>query len=251
MSHWKPVDLVQDLVNKIGGGDRIKRFLSGELVLVERSTLAVSGSSENGGISPYVSNLLNSEVFIADWREFYQQVHSMKVDPSGLVKRLPPITPGFNWGVWVPKGMMPQRAFEMCQAMFSCWKWCGNRSLDEVIDFTKEARTAQEKQYVSWCEDQVEADNELKNTLALQVAERRTNTLTLTEVELLRQWFYWKSGGKHLDISNWTLCPASRYSDGRVPCVYSYRSGHYGELRVSGCDPGQCSSSIRSREAVS
>lgn len=249
MSHWKPVDLMQDLVNRIGGEERIKRFQSGELVVVERSALAASGSSENGGISPYVSNVMNPEAFIADWRGFYRQVHGVKADPSGLMKRLPPVTPGFNWGVWVLKGTTPQRAYEMCQAMFPCWKWCGDRSLDEVIDFTKEARTAQRRQYVVWDKDRVEPDDELKNTSALQIAERQINTLGLTEAELLHQWFYWKSGGKHLDIRNWTLCPVSRYSDGDVPSVDFGRD--YGRVCVGRCSPGSASGNLRSREAVS
>lgn len=260
MAHWKPIDdilvaanVAQDLVNKLGGEERVKRFQSGELVLVERSVLTASGSSENGGISPYVYSVLNPEAFIADWREFYCQVHSMKADPSGLMKRLPPLTPGFNWGVWVLKGTTPQRAYEMCQSMFSCWKWCGDRSLDDVVDFTKEARTASKRQYVAWCKDRVESDDELKDTSALQIAKRRINTMTLTEVELLHQWFYWKSGGKsgggHLDIKNWTLCPASRFFDGYAPSVDW--GGGYGRLRVGGFLPGDCFSIIRSREAVS
>lgn len=105
-------------------------------------------------------------------------------------------------------------------------------------------------QYVDWCKARVEADDELKNTSALQIAERQINTLGLTEVELLCQWFYWKSGGKHLDVINWTLCPASRYSDGYVPCVGWY--GYYGGgLGVSTYSTGDCVSSYRSREAVS
>ena len=36
MSHWKPVDLIQDLVNQLGGEERIKRIQSHELVIVER-----------------------------------------------------------------------------------------------------------------------------------------------------------------------------------------------------------------------
>ncbi len=246
MAHWKPVDLVQDLVNQLGGEERIKRIQSGELVLVERSAQVVAvGSGDNGGISPYITGL-NIEAFIADWREFYHQVHGMKMNPT--FKRLPSVTPGFNWGVWVPKGMMPQRAYEMGASMYPSWKWCGVRSLDEVVDFTKEARTTLARQYVVWCLDTVEADDELKNTSALHVAERQINTLTLTEVELLHQWFYWKSGGKYLDVKNISLCPASRFSDGFVPGVYF---GRLGGVDVSRYLPGSAHGDLRSRQAVS
>ena len=84
MAHWKPVDLVQDLVNQLGGEERIKRIQSGELVFVERNAQAVVASGDNGGISPYISApLLNVESFIADWREFYR-LHSMKANPPSL-----------------------------------------------------------------------------------------------------------------------------------------------------------------------
>lgn len=44
MAHWKPVDQMQDLVNKMGGEEGIKRFLSGELklVLVDQPPLLTS-----------------------------------------------------------------------------------------------------------------------------------------------------------------------------------------------------------------
>lgn len=240
-----------DLGNKMGGMTGIKRFLSGELVLVERSAQNVSGvtDSSNGGISPYVSVNLSAEAFIADWREFYKQVHSMDMDPSNLLKRLPLVTPGFRWGFWVPRGVKSQRAYEMSEAMFKCWKWTGDRSLDEVIDLRREVRVAT-KQYVGWCLDRVEADHEMKSTSALQIDERRIiNTLTLTERLLLGQWFYWKSLGNHLDVKNVTICPASRCSDGGVPGVGFRRS--LGEVYVDGYDPGRANGFLRSRQAVS
>lgn len=242
---------MQNLVNILGGEEQINRIESGELVLVERSVLAAVTPADNGGISPYVATpLLNTEAFIADWREFYKQVHSMKVEPP---RRLPKVVPGFNWGTLVPKGMKPQRAYEMAQALFSCWKWCGDRSLNEVIDFDKETRTANKRAYVVFCEDSVEPPERLANVSALQIAERQINTLGLTEMLLNHGWFYWKSGGKaggkHLDVKNWTLCPASRFSDGSVPGVFW--GGVYGGLYVDSDDPGLAYSYLRSRQAVS
>ena len=209
----------------------------------------VAGGFDNGGISPYVTApLLNVEAFIADWREFYRQVHSMKVNPPSL-KRLPPVTPGFNWGVLVPKGTKPQRAYEMTQSMFSCCKWCGNQSLDEIVNFIKEAHTADRQAYVVYCEDSVEPPARLANLSAIQIAERQVNTLGLTDTLLLHGWFYWKSVGKHLDVKNVSLCSASRYSGGGVPGVYW--DGYFSKLRVSGYDPGASGGFLRSRQAVS
>jgi len=248
MSHWKPVDRMQNLVNILGGEERITRIESGELVLVERNAQAAAVSGDNGGISPYVTApLLSVEAFIADWREFYR-VHGMKVNPPSL-KRLPPVTPGFNWGALVAKGLMPERAFQMVASMFPCWKWCGSQSLDEVINFAKEARTADRQSYVVYCEDSVEPPARLANVSALQIAERQINTLGLTDTLLLHGWFFWKSGGKHLDVKNVSLCSASRYSSGYVPSV-CWR-GYCGGLSVNGCGPGDTDGFLCSRQAVS
>ncbi len=204
---------------------------------------------ENVGISPYVSvPVLNTELFIADWQEFYRQVHSMKMTPS--FDRLPPPVPGFNWGVWVPEGMTPQRAFEMGEAMYTSWKWCDDRSLDEVMDFTKEV-CSYKRQRIVWCEDSVEPPLRLANLSALHIVERGINTLTLIEVELLHQWFFWKSGGKHLDTLNATRCDGSRCYDGTVPCVKSIESSIGSELHVYWCGSNDTAGHQRPRRAIS
>lgn len=211
------------------------------------AAVSTGSSNNNGGISPYIAApLLNTEAFIADWQEFCR-LHGMKMNNPSF--KLPLVTPGFNWGVWVPKGMTPQRAYGIAASMFPCWKWCGERSLDEVIDFSRETRSASAWQYVVWCRDRVEADEELKNISALQIAERQINTLGLTETLLLHGWFYWKSGDKHLDVKNISLCPASRYSGGDVPGVYW--DGYSGKLHVDRYNPGGADGILRFRQAVS
>ncbi|KKT39089.1 MAG: hypothetical protein UW28_C0040G0008, partial [Parcubacteria group bacterium GW2011_GWA2_44_13] len=59
---------------------------------------------------------------------------------------------------------------------------------------------------------------------------------------------YFKETGKHLDISNWTLCSGSRYSDGGVPCVRW--DSHYSEMGVDGADPSGAYGGLRSRQTV-
>ncbi|KKT39348.1 MAG: hypothetical protein UW28_C0036G0014, partial [Parcubacteria group bacterium GW2011_GWA2_44_13] len=60
---------------------------------------------------------------------------------------------------------------------------------------------------------------------------------------------YFKETGKHLDISNWTLCSGSRYSDGGVPVVGWY--GDYSGMHVGRAFPSGASGSLRSRQTVS
>ncbi len=201
---------------------------------------------DNGDISPYVSDL-NIEAFIADWREFYSQVHSIKADPSSLVGCLPMVTRGFNWGVWVLQGITYEKAYEMAASIFPCYKWCGDQGLSWVISHA-EARIATRRQYVVWCRDRVEADYEHKYTSALEIAARQINTLTLTEVELLHQWFYWKSGGKNLDVKGLTRCDGSRCYDGFIPTVsYNSESG----MNIYQCGPNESFAGLSSRQAVS
>jgi hypothetical protein len=104
-------------------------------------------------------------------------------------------------------------------------------------------------QRVVWCEDSVEPPLRLENLSALHIRELQINTMTLTEVLLLHQWFFWKSGGKHLDVKNVTRCDGSRYSDGGVPGVGFDR--FYGRVGVDRYHSAATGGDLRSRQAVS
>ncbi|MEK7600349.1 MAG: hypothetical protein AAB463_00090 [Patescibacteria group bacterium] len=198
--------------NKIGGEEGIRRLLADELMVVERAPKLSPNATANGGIT-YASSL-NAAAFLSDWAEFYKIYYGREIDLSTVP--LPPITVGFGWGVVVLPGLTPQLVFEKSRELFSCWKY-DERSLDEVIDLAKEQRATVTDPYVVWCRDRIEADEELKNTSAHQVKERGITTMTLSERELLEQWYFWKSCGDHLDKQNVTLCAGSRRVGGYVP----------------------------------
>lgn len=224
MAHWKPVDdiltaanVAQDLVNKIGGEDRIKRFQSGELVLVERNAVLATVSPEgfdNGGVT-FEKTILNVEAFLDDQAKYFREVFNLGL-PGRKKLGLPKTRPGFGWGVVRVPGLSAQRMFDVLIPRFNgkTWKWCQN--IDEVLDSKKEARTTDRGAYGVWCRARREADEEHKNRSANDLTSLGINCMTESERIALEGWFHWKTGS-HLDIKNVTLSKGSRCTDGNVP----------------------------------
>lgn len=94
----------------------------------------------------------------------------------------------------------------------------------------------------------VEADSELANKSANNLAEDGVKGITLLE-RLLLELGYFLTTGKHLDVENVTLCAGSRDSGGCVPGV-CWRAGGRG-LCVGWDHPGGRRGSLRARAAVS
>lgn len=240
---------IQDLGNKHGGIPGIKRFLSGELVLVERSALATTlvvspQGLANGGVT--YASALNVEEFLDDWAKFLWEVYR-----SGLPSRekivLPKTQVGFEWGVVMPKGLLAQRILDVLKLRFDgkLRQWC--QDLDKALNPEKEARTATNGPYVIWCRDRVEADEELRDFSANDLTGLGVNCMTEPERILLEGWFNWKTGG-HLDVRNITLSAGSRDSDGLVPNAYWL--GYYG-FSVGGSSIDDRFGDVRAREVVS
>ena len=252
MAHWKPIDdilvaanVAQDLVNKLGGEERIKRIQSGELVFVERSAQAAVASGDNGGVS--YASVLDVEAFLDDWAKYLKDVFSVGM-PSRKKLVLPKVRQGFGWGIVRVPDLSAQSMLNALRPRFDgkLWQWC--QDIDAVRDINKEARTTTKKgAYVVWCRDRIEADEEHKNRSANDLAELGINCMTEPERIALEGWFHWKTGG-HLDIKNVTLSAGSCYLVGDVP--YAYWRSSYG-FYVSGYGVGDRHSGIRAREVVS
>ncbi len=234
---------VMDLGNKIGGQERAKRFMSGELILVDKAQQISHDGWANGGVT-YASGL-DTAAFLADWTKFYTDVFGVVVDLSHV--SLPPVRSGFGWGVAVIPGISVQQAFDKCVERLRGWKYT-DENLDKAVPKDKDERTVKDAPYIIWCRPRVEADEELKNLSAKKIAERDITTMTLLERLLLELWFHYKTSG-HLDIKNYTLCSGSRGSGGSVPRVDWY--GGYDRLRVYWGSVGDCYDSFRAREVVS
>jgi len=172
---------------------------------------------------------------LSDWPLFYKEVFGLDLDFSKVV--IPERKPGFTRLLVLAQGMTPQRLFDKCKELFPSWKYTED-NLDKVITSD---RTAKDGPYAIWVRDRQEADEENKNLSADDLAKRGIPGITLEE-RLLYELKFFKETGKHLDVSNYTLCSGSRFSDGHVPDAYwsgdrlrvywNYTNNHYDYLRA-------------------
>jgi hypothetical protein len=174
------------------------------------------------------------------WQTFYQEIWGIKKDFSDL--KIPDYKDGFNWLIVMLGGMTSEKIVQKMREHMEV------RVIDgERFKKVESIRTT-DKDYAILVRDRVEADEELKHLSADDLKANGTNCITLEE-RLMLEFFYWWRTKKHLDITNFTLCAGSRYSDGSVPCVY-WNPG-YGGVCVSWCYGDDRYGTLRSRQAVS
>ena len=179
--------------------------------------------------------------WVVVWQNFYKEVFDLEVVLSGIV--IPKKKKGFDRLLVLVPRMTPQRLFDKCKELFGAGKWT-DWNLDEV--FLSERGGA----YAVWVRDRVEPDVELKNRSANGLKRKSISGITLEE-RFIYELKYFKETGKHLDISNRTLCPgsSSSQSEGGVPDV-GWR-GRDDRLDVNWCRPNHVYDDIRAREVVS
>ncbi len=147
----------------------------------------------------------------ADWQKFYKDVFNIDVNLSSI--QVPAHQQDFDRVLIIAQGLTLNQAFQVCINNFSSWKYADD--LDKAI--TKNDRNPTVAYAVRF-RDRVEADEELKNLSANDLARQGVKGITLLE-RLIYELKYWKETSMHLDIVNWTLCTGSRYADGCVPGV--------------------------------
>lgn len=177
---------------------------------------------------------------LAGWERFLDKYFGMKLDLHGPA--VPEHRSGFDRVIVVPQGLTLNRTVEVCRSKLKVYTY--RDDLDG--DVTVNDRTALNGTYAIRVRDRVEADEELKNLSADDLAGRSIAGITLLE-RLVLELKYYDETGKHPDIQNWTLCSGSRHSGGAVPCVYWSGGG----LCVDWCPPRRASSGLRAREVVS
>ncbi|MCB9815740.1 hypothetical protein H6785_04150 [Candidatus Nomurabacteria bacterium] len=208
---------------------------------------------KNGSITPMEAKrfLRRENPFLGPSMELANQLTRWQVifgkagvtcDTSKL--KIPKQQPGFDRLIIVPKGLTRKQMIKIMRTKFNMWVYTDD--LDEAI--TKNDRSNEDDTYAVWVRDNVEADEELKNLSANDIAEQKISGQTLLE-RLLHEWAYSDETGKHLDIENVTLCAGSRYSDGRVPSVYWYHDDR--KVHVDWYDPGGSLARLRTRAVVS
>jgi hypothetical protein len=145
------------------------------------------------------------------WQHNYKKLFCLELDFSDLV--LPARQPGFDRLIVVAHGLTTQTAFDACVRQFPCYKNT-LQSLDVAV--LKNDRYPTEASYAIWVRDRVEANEELRNLSANDLAARSIAGQTLLEREL-HVLDHWVQTGEHLNVENITLCPGSRCAFGRVP----------------------------------
>lgn len=177
------------------------------------------------------------------WQNFYQE-EGIVIDFATF--QIPEKPEGDYWPIMVAPGRTYNQTIQMLRKKFPVWLW--NEDLDAVIDLSKEQRRAINQPYVVWVKANIEADPDLVNKSANDLAGQKM--IVLME-RLLLEIFYFCviAPGQHLDIVNWTLCPGSRCVGGSVPSVDFHPLD--GEVNVSGCHPDDAGGHLRARSAVS
>ncbi len=182
-------------------------------------------------------NPFTPETIIIGWQRFYKKFFNMRVNV-----RIPEKQSGFGRLILVPKGIMANQIFEVCQKNFSCWRY--TEDLDEAIKGRNDRETTQD--YAIWVRDTQEADEELKNLSADTLKEKNIKGITLLE-RLIFELKFWDETGRHLDEKNVTLCAGSRFSDGGVP----HADWRDSEFAVDWYSPQDAGSNLRARAVVS
>lgn len=192
----------------------------------------------------FIGTTTDTEAWREEWTRFYMEVFSLAVDLSGVT--LPAEAEELAWLVALAKelGDKPMnRAMDACRKLFKVNQYAND--LDAAVPTND--RDLANGSYVIRIRARVEADEELKNLSANQIAELKLVTMTLLERIILELFYFWKTGGKHMDIQNITLCSGSRYSDGDVPRCRLLGDGDFYVLCYR---PGYSNDDLRARVAV-
>jgi hypothetical protein len=171
------------------------------------------------------------------WKMFYKELFGIECDFANLA--IPKRKKGFDRLIVVAKGMTPMKLYAKVKELCPAWKY-----MDNLDPITSERKA--DRDYTIWVRDRVEADEELKNLSASDLKAKDVPGITLEE-RLLYELKFFKEAGKHLDVTNVTLCSGSRNPDGSVPNVTWDGS----KVRVGWYDPDDQGGRLRSRQAVS
>lgn len=191
----------EDLLNKMGGLDGVKRFQSGELMLVERKQINSTPSFPS-------FTKFDLSAFLGSWAKFYRDIHGFDLNGEDLV--LPPIEQAMGAGVVMAQSVTIERdlaAIKKITKSDQLYRYTSN-NIDETVQRDKEARRPAGF-YVFWTSPAVESTDQ-----APQLAKKSYSDIV--EMDILPQvmtfaeyarffcWFLWTTG-EPLDRKSWTL----------------------------------------------
>ncbi|MDO8518164.1 MAG: hypothetical protein Q7S26_02640 [bacterium] len=174
------------------------------------------------------------------WQKFFKKYFSRTVDLSNL--HIPTKLDYLCRAVVIVPELTNNDIFDACTKAFNGTTWRYANDLNTVRDIVVRPQGP----HVIWFRDVVEADADMANKSARDIATAGTNTTTLKERMLLELVYFDETGG-HLDIQNWTLCAGSRIHGGSVPrCRWNVGKFFVSATVVVNCYPG-----LRARVVVS
>ncbi|OGZ65418.1 MAG: hypothetical protein A3C50_03705 [Candidatus Staskawiczbacteria bacterium RIFCSPHIGHO2_02_FULL_43_16] len=218
------MDLLKKMREKKISLESLEQFVRGELAPTERSAIVQAPPAKVQVVAmaftPFDRQLQEQE-------DFFKKYFGFKLDLGGV--KIPQHKEGFDRLIIVPRelaepwktGNAKSRVqplnwlYSVCEANFKCWRYANN--LDAAIP--NHDRHPQNGTYALLVRDRVEADEENKNLPARHFWDNKLSTEGIIE-RILHELKCWDESGNHLDVKNYTLCPASRYSGGGVPDAY-------------------------------
>ena len=226
------LELVSAIVNSLPREmtDDEKKFWSGKQ---GRNGLLAKKLREALGLTTVLNPIL------AAWATFYRDYLGLEVDLSSVV--IPAHRPGYDRVLVIPRGLTMNQVIAAMKKHFSVSLYTND--LDR--DVPTNERDSKTGAYAIRVRDRVEADEELKNLSANQIAEMKLATMTLLE-RLVYEFKYYSETKSHLDVTNITRCDGSRYSGGHVP----YVRWHDSSLHVDWYFAVSSHDSLRSRRAA-
>ncbi len=188
---------------------------------------------------------MTAEDILGEWHEMYWKI--FKIDPGLDRITMPEVRPGFGWAIPRVPEIPTNLLLGACRERWLTQSYIGD---DLEVGVPTNERHYSQGPYGIWVRDRCEADDELKNFSAEQIAKKKLMTITLDERLALGLFYATRvSLGLHLDVENVTLCSGSRYSDGFVPGV-SWNAASR-RLYVSWYSPQNHFPFLRSRAVVS
>ena len=184
---------------------------------------------------------------IEPWVVFYTNHFPQEFAAAGGAEvlyaiTLPPAREGLPCLLVVLEGLTMNRLYaEITKQGYPCWRYAGD--LDGSIP--KNDRVPN-KSYALWHRGRDEADEELKDLSANDLALRQIKTMGVIEYEVFKLKHF-EDTTRHLDVINITLLAGSRNADGYVPFAH----WHVGTFRVHWTLPRYSHPNLRSREVVS
>ena len=184
-----------------------------------------------------------AEEQIVRLQPLYRELFGFEFNSADV--RVPEAPPGFNRIIVASDKLRLNRIVAGLRKRMKVW--LQTEDLDAVVERAPYIKRLKGT-YAVWVRENREADEDTRGRSAKDLEREGVNCLTLEE-RLLYEAIYFSETGKHLDVSNWTLCAGSRYRDGNVPSVNW--SAEYGKVYVCWWSAGDRRGSLGARLAVS